>query len=77
MFQDLPFYCTKKILKNHINFFFNSVTGWNSLPGACSDPDITQEWKTGETHGKNVVYVKIAYNFQNWNAGMRPKKFVI
>ena len=32
MFQDLPFYCTKNVPKNH--------NGWNSLPGACSDLDL-------------------------------------
>ena len=40
MFQDLPFYCTKKVPKNHNQFFSLSSRGWNSLPGACSDFDV-------------------------------------
>ena len=40
MFQDIPFYCTKKVPRNHNQFFSLSSRGWNSLPGACSDLDL-------------------------------------
>ena len=39
MFQDLPFYCTKKVPKTTFNFV-TFVTGVDSLPGACSDLDL-------------------------------------
>ena len=44
MFQDLPFYCTKKVPKIHNNFFSLSSQGWNSLPGACSDLDLFYQY---------------------------------
>ena len=42
MFQDQLLYCTKKVPKNHNDFFSLSSQRWNTLPGACSDLDITR-----------------------------------
>ena len=42
MFQDLPYYCTKKVPKTHNQFFHFCHGVWNSLPGACSDLDVNR-----------------------------------
>ena len=39
-FRIYLFFYTKKLLKNHNNFFHFCHRGWNSLPGACSDLDL-------------------------------------
>ena len=44
MFQNLPFYCTKKVLKYPQSILSILSQGWNSLPGACSDLDLPKSW---------------------------------
>ena len=41
MFQDLPFFVHQEGPKKPQSFFSSLLSrGWNSLPGACSGPDI-------------------------------------
>ena len=42
IFQDLHFYCTKNVPRNHNKFCHFCHGGWNPLPGGWSDLDLTK-----------------------------------
>ena len=56
--QDLLLYCTKKVIKNH-NFFSLSSRGWNTLPPACSDLDVSYNVCLGPTGDANVASLAV------------------